>query len=281
MVSTQVAAMDTSCGPEQAPWENGRFDLLADTLGLGVQPPGFGGSGEVAAAERYRIVGAAPGTPIPFTLRMPISAVLFVFPSDLHAMSSGTAKLEVDGVVLAQASEVRDCTDAFTCTTTGNLTTSLTAALSLPAWREFVVVARLSASVNGGIANPGTVDIAAGLHFDDLPAGIAVVSCHGATVGTVGVGHGPIGGGLRFLSSGANPSPGPIPVDFFVPGDGPVTLRLLDIAGRTVERARLDVSAPGPNAATLGSRRSLAPGTYVVRLTQGAESRSRLVTVVR
>jgi hypothetical protein len=196
-------------------------------------------------------------------------------------MSSGTARLEVDGVVLAQASEVRDCTDFFSCTTTGNLTTSLSAPLSIPAWQEFVIVTRLSASVSGGIQNPGTADIEAGLHFDDLPAGIAVVSCHGDTIGTVAVEDGPIAGGLRFLGTGANPSHGPFPVDFLAPRAGPVTIRLLDIAGRLVESTRVAVPSPGPATATLGSRGSLAPGTYVIRLAQGTESRARLVTVLR
>jgi hypothetical protein len=274
--STQAAAMDTQCIFTQ----DAHFDLVADTLGLALQPEGFQGNGEVAAAERYRIVGPSPGTPVSLALRMPISATLYVTSSDTPGTSSGTAKLEVDGVVLAQADEVRDCCCEFQCTTTGQLTTSLTAVVSIPAGQDFVVVTRLSASVRGGIPYPATAHIEAGFHIDDLPAGVGVVSCHGESFGTVGVGDDPSSGSLQFLSTGANPSRGLISVDFFVPRAGPVTIRLLDLAGRVLESERLD-TASGRNAATLGSTRSLAPGTYVVRLTQAADSRSRLVTVVR
>src|SRR5262245_19813228 len=88
-ISTQAAAMDAFCPDAQFQYTDAHFDLLATTLALGVQPDGFQGSGEVVAAERYRIVGTAPGTPVAFTLRMPISAALQAAPADVLTRSTG------------------------------------------------------------------------------------------------------------------------------------------------------------------------------------------------
>jgi hypothetical protein len=276
--SSSAAVFDTACG--FFPYARGHYNLVQDTLGLSLMPL-FGSVGAwIHAGESYHLIGRPPGTPVPFTLRMPISAGIYASPQDIPTSATGNASLAVDGAVVAQASESHAC-DWYNCTTIGNLSTPLTAGLVIPSGQEFLVVASLAASIAGNIVDPGGARIEAGLHFDDLPAGTAVVSCRGDTVGTVSVGERPRTSALRLQSVGPSPSRGPIQVAFAVPRGGPALLGLIDVAGRVVEAAAIEAPAAGTHTVTLGSRAPLPPGAYIVRLTQGALTDARIVTIVR
>lgn len=61
--ATDSAAFDTTCGfPGPSPVGHGHFDLAGDTLGLSLDSPYGPASAGIDVAERYRLVGPAPGT---------------------------------------------------------------------------------------------------------------------------------------------------------------------------------------------------------------------------
>jgi len=70
-------------------------------------------------------------------------------------------------------------------------------------------------------------------------------------------------------------------VDVALPSDRPARLELLDIMGRVVASRDLAALGVGRHAVDLSAGpRSLAPGVYMLRLTQGAESRVTRVAVI-
>ena len=181
-VQTNEATFDTTCGSTFTRGR-GHFDLVQRTIGLSLLAGAMeGGTVTLDVAERFLPIGPPPGTPITCTLRMPVSASVSAYGDiDTPASAKGSAQLEVDGAVVAQASEHRLCY-ASDCTITGNLTTTLSTTLEITSGQAFLVLATVSA--NGGGYNPGSarVTIDAGLQFDGLPVGVAIVSCHeGAT----------------------------------------------------------------------------------------------------
>ena len=185
-ISTTQAVFDTTC-PVQ-PSFNGRvrghFDLTTDQLGLNVaQPSGYlDVHGHLRVADRHRLVGLPAGTPVSFSIRLSTAASVIAFGSDFPTWASGTARIEVDGNLVAEATQRRSCDgDEFfpTCTTTGDVAT-VTANLIIEAEREF----QLTADLRGGISLGGShsVGLESTLHFDGLPPGVTVVSCHDAPV---------------------------------------------------------------------------------------------------
>jgi hypothetical protein len=187
-IATTNAALDTTC-PPQPYWTRGRghFDLDADQLGLALDyrsSPCCGDlSGRVRAADRHRLVGAPAGTPIPLTIRLQTAASIVAGASDFDASATGSGALEVDGVVVAQATQTTVCDgDPLfpICTTTGNVST-VSADLVIEAEQEFTLVAELSGRANGTFAF-AAVSMESTIHFDGLPPGVTVVSCHDAPV---------------------------------------------------------------------------------------------------
>ncbi len=86
----------------------------------------------------------------------------------------------------------------------------------------------------------------------------------------------------RLTLSGAwpNPTRGALTVSFALPAAGDARLELIDLAGRRVA-SRLERSlAPGAHRLTLSPGRGLTPGLYLVRLSQGGETRSMKVAVI-
>ncbi len=76
---------------------------------------------------------------------------------------------------------------------------------------------------------------------------------------------------------GARPNPargGRMMVHFALPGDAPARLELFDLAGRRVAERAVGGLGAGPHAVELAPGRLLAPGVYVVRLTQGTDART-------
>jgi hypothetical protein len=86
---------------------------------------------------------------------------------------------------------------------------------------------------------------------------------------------------LEFSLEGARPNPAGSEVwtSFTLPSDAPATIELVDVAGRRVRT--LNVTGAGRHVENLAAGTALAPGIYVIRLTQGGVSRTARVSVVR
>ena len=82
----------------------------------------------------------------------------------------------------------------------------------------------------------------------------------------------------------ARPNPttdGGIDVSFTLADDSPARLEVLDVAGRVMETHDLTALGQGQHQIRLGTRRSLPPGHYRVRILQGGRSAARVVIVIR
>ena len=280
-IATTAAARDTGCSYYSPDFQEAQaaFNLPLGTIDISLYPPFGGSSGEIHMAERYMLTGPPAGTPITFTLRLPVTATIAVVGSDVATSASGTASLELDGVVIAQASETRSCHDYFDCTTTGNLSTTLSAGAEIPSGQAFQLVTRLTGSVSGAIINPGSVRIDGTVHFDDLPPGATLLSCHDP--GAVSVGRGSAIAGLHLIDIAPNPSRGPLRATFAANAGGPVIVTVLDVAGRVCSSAVVDARTPGTHSVRLAPSEPLPAGFYVVRVAQGASADARAVTIVR
>lgn len=84
--------------------------------------------------------------------------------------------------------------------------------------------------------------------------------------------------------AGAYPNPftgGELRLAVMLAGNAPARLELLDIGGRRVASRSLDGYGRGGHVVRWSGLPPLAPALYVIRLTQGAATASRLVTVLR
>jgi hypothetical protein len=89
---------------------------------------------------------------------------------------------------------------------------------------------------------------------------------------------------LAFALDPVRPNPargGAMTVRFTLAGPAAASLELLDIAGRRVAAHEVGSLGAGPHALDLGHGRDLAPGLYLVRLTQGTNTRTARVAVIR
>ena len=86
--------------------------------------------------------------------------------------------------------------------------------------------------------------------------------------------------GSRLSAPYPNPTAGSVVVPYHVAEAGPVRLVVADVLGREVAVLTDEALDAGPHAATLDGD-TLAPGTYVVRLTVGGETAARPFAVVR
>ncbi len=79
---------------------------------------------------------------------------------------------------------------------------------------------------------------------------------------------------------GARPNPARTPtIAFTLPGGSLATLELWDVAGRRIESRRVDGLGPGSHQVRLAEGRRLAPGLYLVRLTQRDRALSARVVI--
>ena len=69
-------------------------------------------------------------------------------------------------------------------------------------------------------------------------------------------------------------------VDVALPSAGPARLELMDVMGRRITARELGSLGAGRHRVDLGAGQRLAPGVYMLRLTQGSEARGVRVTVV-
>jgi hypothetical protein len=78
-----------------------------------------------------------------------------------------------------------------------------------------------------------------------------------------------------FALEGVRPNPavgGDLTVFFSLPGSGAARLELLDVSGRRMAAREVGSLGPGPHSMNLASSATLAPGIYLVRLTQGEKT---------
>ncbi|HTM57623.1 MAG TPA: T9SS type A sorting domain-containing protein [Candidatus Udaeobacter sp.] len=94
----------------------------------------------------------------------------------------------------------------------------------------------------------------------------------------------PEGGPVSFALEGARPNPSSgerLEVAFGLPSAEPGRLELIDVTGRRVREAEIGPLGAGRHTVDLTAGRPLAPGLYLVRLTQGRQVRATRVAVVR
>jgi hypothetical protein len=85
------------------------------------------------------------------------------------------------------------------------------------------------------------------------------------------------GPALQFALEGTRPNPargGRMLVHFALPSNARASLELFDLAGRRIEEQAVGALGAGRHAVELAPARRLAAGIYLIRLTQGANTRS-------
>jgi hypothetical protein len=91
-------------------------------------------------------------------------------------------------------------------------------------------------------------------------------------------------GVTAFTLEGVRPNPSHgerLIVAFTLPSAAPARIELVDVNGRRVVEREVGSLGAGPHALDLGEGLHLAPGLYLVRLTQGTTSRTTRVAVLR
>jgi hypothetical protein len=78
-----------------------------------------------------------------------------------------------------------------------------------------------------------------------------------------------------------NPARSRFSVDLAIPGDEPVQIEIFNVAGRRVGTREFVTLKPGRQRITLGRTMRLAPGLYIIRATQGSQTASAKVAVIR
>ncbi len=93
----------------------------------------------------------------------------------------------------------------------------------------------------------------------------------------------PGGTPVAFALEGAQPNPthrARLTVTFALPGASPARLELVDVSGRRVAWREVGALGAGRHTVDLAEGRRVAPGFYILRLTQGGELRTRRVLVI-
>jgi len=105
-----------------------------------------------------------------------------------------------------------------------------------------------------------------------------------AALGPVGSGDVPDGGPLAFALEGVRPNPfigKQLRVVFTLPNAAPAQLDLVDVSGRRLVQCEVGSLGGGRHTVDMAAGGRLAPGIYMVRLTQGASVRVVRVTMLR
>ena len=100
------------------------------------------------------------------------------------------------------------------------------------------------------------------------------------TGSTVSVGEPRSLGGLVLSGVQPNPSRSGFAVAFTLPDESPARIEVIDLQGRRI--VHRDLSGPGRTSqiVSLPETRALAPGVYVVRLSQGGRSVTARAAVI-
>jgi hypothetical protein len=91
------------------------------------------------------------------------------------------------------------------------------------------------------------------------------------------------GGSLAFALSGVHPNPSSgrtLEVNFTLPSGDRAMLEVMDVAGRRVMSREVGDLGAGPHSIDLARDRTLPPGVYLVRLTQGAHVQTTRAAVL-
>ncbi len=88
-------------------------------------------------------------------------------------------------------------------------------------------------------------------------------------------------GELALAGVRPNPTPGAFDVAFSLESGAPASLDAFDLGGRRIEHRDVGSLGPGAHALRLGERTHLAPGVYVVQLTQGKRRLATKACVIR
>ena len=90
---------------------------------------------------------------------------------------------------------------------------------------------------------------------------------------------GPVG----FTLAGLHPNPArkDLTIAFSLPNASPARLEVLDIAGRRIVAREVGEVGPGNHVLNLADDRPLAPGVYLLRLTQGGRFLTARAVIVR
>lgn len=106
--------------------------------------------------------------------------------------------------------------------------------------------------------------------------------CGFTTVVYAGAGADPPPVELVLRAVGPNPTRGgALTVCFTLPSGTAASLELLDVAGRRIAAREVGSLGAGQHTLDLGEGQHLAPGLYLVRLTQGANTRVKRVVVLK
>jgi hypothetical protein len=117
--------------------------------------------------------------------------------------------------------------------------------------------------------------------LDGSANGYSIAQAGALTVSVAGVEP---GAPLAFTLGGASPNPSSgerLNVAFTLPTGAAARLALLDVSGREVAARDVGPLGPGRHALDLAAGRQLAPGVYLVRLTQGTEVRVSRVVLLK
>jgi hypothetical protein len=285
-VSWTTAVKETTIGYVDA-FSRARSDWTRDSLYFYCASEFMPGAGTFDATERFTLVGPPAGTPATFSVYLQLNGRATANLSDFLVHAHASASLLVNGAVVDSAAVSVACGN-YECIGGQNafdshprLPATLAGTVSVIAGQEFPVSAHFAGSGDGNLPYASSVEIGAKLQFAGVPAGSAIVSCHGdTTLAVLAVGPRPLVGS-HILSVGPNPARGPIAVTFETALGGRARVQLLDVAGRTLENWLPEVAGPGALRVTLNQGSHLAPGTYFVRFTQGDIADIRVVTVLR
>jgi hypothetical protein len=130
-----------------------------------------------------------------------------------------------------------------------------------------------------GYADPGAAGSYYKLSAVDVNGNESAVSTIGPD-GTVDV---PGAGAFAFALDGVRPNPtrgDRLSVAFALPVAARARLELLDVSGRLVASREVGALGAGRHTVDLATDRQLAPGLYLVRLTQGGHSGMTRVAVI-
>jgi len=86
---------------------------------------------------------------------------------------------------------------------------------------------------------------------------------------------------LAIVGAFPQPSAGPLNVRFSLADGAPASLELFDMAGRSLERREVGGLGAGTHTLEMGTRRTLASGIYLVRLSREGQQAQRRVAIVR
>jgi len=125
---------------------------------------------------------------------------------------------------------------------------------------------------------PGAIDEVR-IFSDELTAG-NVASLYNFNTTGVEPGEEPVALAIEGLAP--NPTRGgPLRVSFTIAGITPARLAVFDVSGRLVAERAFGTPSAGHHVVDLAESGRLAPGVYLIRLSQGARSRARRVTVLQ